>query len=1204
MKTEALDLIGGPLDQVRLIEASAGTGKTYAICLLYLRLLIERAVSVKQILVVSFTKAATAELRERIRARLSGALHRLHHPEETEPDAALRDLLLRYGMEGRSSANLIAIIDAAIADFDESAIYTIHGFCKRVLDDEPFVTGMPLEMELEADDALIRHAVLLDLYREWLADPVVTPAVATRVWKGDTLKKLDRELRRWLSKPRALPVWDAATPATVPVSVADEQTYQEARDLWRQHRDQITARVMQGRGNYPKNTYSEDAVRECAAQWDQIFDASTMTTAQLPTKGNFLDRFSRSKLNEPKKQKGCAPIEDHPFFDLADRLLMAWRARDADFDRIWSALIRRVVEIGPVRVAAAKRRNRTLSYDDLLKSVYDRLTGPAAQELAASLRTKYPVALVDEFQDTDPLQYGVFSTLYGQTGTLFMVGDPKQAIYSFRNADLNVYLEAGRSATAVHTLSDNQRSSETYLTALNAIFGLNPRAFLIDDLNYHTLRLGAKRRPPFRDDGAERGALHVWTLTESGDTEWPSLSASRQSAAQATAAEIARLLSDSARGLVQYDNRPLRAGDIAVIVPTKARGREVRSQLAALNIGAVEISRDSVYATDEAEDIDRILAAVLEPTRVGLVKAALATALLGCTASGIAALASDDQSLVEHVERFVVYRDLWHRRGVGVMLRRLMAEYGVEERVLTGPMGERRLTNLRHLLELIHTAAEEHPTADGLHRWLQSARAEDSAEEVAQMRLESDQNLIQIVSIHTSKGLEYPIVFCPTLWDDFLKNDRDRGAAYEYFDPSLGFVIDYRSDDTSRDYAKQRVAYERHAERLRLIYVALTRAVHRCYLIAGAFKSGKSMRAAGRTSLQWLVTRGETFDDHLKSDRTSAEINAAWLDFAAPLSCVRCTPLPRSAGVPLVAGASNAFPIVAAPVRRLPAITWRMGSYSGLIHGSAHEGGATDRDARAPSIEGPIPPVDLADEDILRFPRGARAGECVHAVFEHADFTDPSAWSDVIAEALRQHPPETSATATPVDYRPHLRRMLHDVVQTALPRGFALATVPSPRRLVEWEFTLPAHQLDPGRLGALLDAYGYRVPQLHFSALTGYIRGFVDLIFEHDSRFYLVDWKSNYLGATPEAYAPEAVESAMVSNGYHLQHLLYTVALHRYLSNRVSDYNYDRHVGGTLYLFVRGVRPSWGSAGIYHRVPERSLIESLSALLGEGGTVR
>ena len=535
MRRGELDLIGGPLQGMRLVEASAGTGKTYAVCLLYLRLLLERGLDVSQILVVSFTNAATAELRERIRARLTGALHRLGNRDEAEQDPALRDLLARYASEGRDFDALRNVLALAVADFDRSAIYTIHGFCKRVLDDEPFVTGLPLVLELVTDDAEIRDSVLADLYRAWLARHPPDAAMAARLWDPSTLKRLGRELQRRLAKPLAKLVWPEKAAPAAPLSANDDVSFQEARALWLQERATIVGILKAGRAQLNGNIFTDKTIEDGASQWDEVFTAGHIAEVNR-FDWNRIDRYRRS-CQKPKQRQ--APIGEHRFFDLADIVAAVLARRADEVEASWFRLLELIVEDGPEAVRAAKQTQRVMSFDDLLHQLHGKLNASdaGATTLAGSLRARYPVALVDEFQDTDPQQYGVFKAIYQTGGSLFLVGDPKQAIYRFRNADLNVYFAASREAQAVETLTHNQRSSKDYLDALNALFGRNRAAFGLEDLQYHPLELGQKRRPPFSDSATSRAALQCWSLTTAAEGAPPTLQQARLWSAQATAAD-------------------------------------------------------------------------------------------------------------------------------------------------------------------------------------------------------------------------------------------------------------------------------------------------------------------------------------------------------------------------------------------------------------------------------------------------------------------------------------------------------------------------------------------------------------------------------------------------------------------------------------------------------------------------------------------
>jgi exodeoxyribonuclease V beta subunit len=432
---------------------------------------------------------------------------------------------------------------------------------------------------------------------------------------------------------------------------------------------------------------------------------------------------------------------------------------------------------------------------------------------------------------------------------------------------------------------------------------------------------------------------------------------------------------------------------------------------------------------------------------------------------------------------------------------------------------------------------------------------------------------------------------------------------------------------------------EADAERLRLIYVALTRAVHRCYLVVGSY----SVQSFGRPSttecsgnpLNWLVAGDGIVPEDWRDSKTSAQrIGDAWNTLAntakrthtdmsvgtdTNTQPVAIEPLPDAAPVPVDIPRPAADSLAARTPPEHIAFGWWIGSYSSLAHGARSEA-AADHDLRAEDLL-PLPPAGegrgegspsprasraqalatLPPDDILRFPRGARAGETLHAIFERADFADSSAWPDVVAHALRFNPPQASGDSA--SWSAMAQRLLADVTATHLPSGHRLADITRARRLVELEFSLPAAALDARALTATLRRHGYPVDALAFGRLEGYLRGFIDLVYEHRGRFHVLDWKSNHLGFRAEDYAAAKVADAMAQQGYHLQYLLYTVALHRYLRQRLRDYDYERHVGGVSYLFVRGVRPSWqntdGSAtGVYFHRPSLEVIEELDALLG------
>lgn len=1201
------DLFGSPLHGVRLIEASAGTGKTWNISGLYLRLLLEQQRDVQQILVVTFTNAATAELRDRIRARIAEVLARLEGGGAASPDPFVDDLLGAMRAAGRDDDAMRARLTRALRSFDEAAIFTIHGFCKRALDDAPFAAGLPLAQELIDDDSALRQEVASDFWRMRVAGADLQPALAAWLLKyKESPEGWAELLRRHGGKPLSRVAWPDDTEAARPIVLPDGMAaaFEHARALWLADRDRILHCVTEALPRLNGNKYRPDTVAAATSQWDDVFTADD---AGVVPKGDKLDRLATQSLQPKKGQKGC---QEHPFFALAQQLVDGWTSLEQQLERARTVLVRQLVEQGPAQLRERKRGRRVLAFDDMLFNLHERLAAEGGDVLAATLRRRFPVALIDEFQDTDPLQFAIFDRVYArQPGHLLvLVGDPKQAIYSFRNADLHTYLHARKQAQAENTLGHNQRSTPELLRALNTLFTANRRAFLLEGLDYHAVEAGKKARKPFVDTTQPRAALQLWALPSQRDGTPLNKPDAKLAAARACAAEIARLLAAAQRQEVLLDGRPLEAGQVAVLVRSHREGSTMREALLALGLGSVELRQASVFRTVDAQELQTVLLAVAEPGREPLLRAALATELLGLDALQLDALSADESAMLRWLHRFESYRDTWLKRGVAPMLRALMAGESIHARMLRRPDGERRLTNLRHLAELLHAASQQHAGPEALLRWLQRERREPQWTDATQVRLESDRNLVQIVTVHKAKGLEYPVVFCPFLWDG-SGGGRGGPRGCEYHADDGTHVIDYR--DVKDDKAiKARIRREADAERLRLAYVALTRAVHRCYLVVGGYtkRTGKSASTTEctRNPLNWLVA-GEGMDPSAwpENKLTVDDVVAAWARVAQrgdPV--VALQPMPGGAGTPVQLPRPAPEQLAALDPPAAIAPGWRIGSYSALAHGVRRDtdGAAADRDlhADAPAIaQAPAPAV--AADDILRFPRGARAGESLHAIFERVAFRPSAEWPEAIAATLRFHPPGPGADAAAL--APMVQRMLADVTATVLPGGFALRDIAPGRLRPELEFNLSAPSLDTARLVAAMRRHGVVAPPLARQQLQGYLRGFIDLVFEHGGRFHILDWKSNHLGSSVRDYALERVEAAMQAQGYHLQYLLYAVAVHRWLGQRLAGYDYDRHFGAAHYLFVRGVRPDWRNAdgspaGVFHARPPRALVEELDAVIG------
>lgn len=1231
MRVNEFDVLTCPLEGRTLVEASAGTGKTWNIGGLYLRLLLEKRLEVKDILVVTFTRAATDELRDRIRNRIAAALAYLEGRGTGSGDGFTSALLDRLCGQGYSVEEMADILRLAFQSFDQTAIFTIHSFCQRALALSAFSSGQAFAMKAETDDSELVQEVVNDFWRRHVAGGRFSPTFSG--WleqKRFTPDRLATQLRQHLKKPLATVKWpdtaDTAQAETVQETIGRLETvFVEASACWTAEKETVMTLLKEkcADGTLNKTSYRIPYIDSAAAAFDRLFatgDALAMIGEKDKT-----GHMTASKLAKSTRKNREMP--QHPFFRLAEMLAETCREVETELEAVRYGLLKRFLAEAGDSLKEKKRERRTIAFDDMLGNLYEALHDPDMPWLAEAVRKHFPAALIDEFQDTDPLQYAIFSAIYGESDApVFLVGDPKQAIYSFRNADLHTYLAARKRLDARFTLIENHRSVPGLINACNTLFSINERAFMQDGLDFVPVRPGNRALPHLHDESGDAGKetenMRVWMLPETENGPPARSDALRQSV-EVVADEIARLIRAGQNGTCTLDGRPVGAGDMAVLVRSHNEAARIREILANRGIGSVSFSQDSVFHSREARELECVLHAMMTPDNEPLLRAAVSTEMMGLDSAAIEALADDETVFSGLLERFEQYRRAWLSQGAGYALHWLFDREGVVARLLALPDGERRMTNLRHLAELVSREDESKNAPDSLMHWYTSQRENDHRAEEAELRLETDRNLVQVMTMHRSKGLEFPFVFCPLLWDNYPRNAARTGDGIEYHDGDET-VIDYRSlSDADSQVARKRTEVEQAAEMMRLIYVALTRAVHRCYLVAGCYYDWRGNTMQSRKSLlNWLVAgNGFSPKDWLnggsekKTDTVSLpevrEICDVWKALEDRSPHIRVSELPSPVYRTVGRDDGKRKILSARTFAKTLDIRWRMNSFSGLIHNAVDETETGDHDER--ETTGGIPvsveefPAFLKEDDILLFPKGTYAGSCLHAVLENADFTDRTTWKMAVETALSRYPQdadgpfhgETEATKT--SCHAMALDMLENVLATPLPGGIMLNTVENGRKLVEWPFCLSSALLSARQMNRLAERFGYAVPQLAFDDMTAYLNGFVDLVFEADGRFWLLDWKSNHLGYRQEDYCATRIDEAMTEHGYHWQYLLYTVALHRYLASRIPEYDYDRHFGGVFYLFVRGVRPAWRQAdgspsGVFFHKPERRVIEAADRL--------
>ncbi len=1184
---EVFDVYRAALDRPTLIEASAGTGKTWAVGGLYLRLVVESGLAVENILVVTYTKAATAELSGRIRARLAGMLAELRgRGGDDEFCRTYRERIFDPELAARRLTH-------ALRCFDDAAIFTIHAFCQRVLTESAFESGMEFATELLPDERDILREIIDDYWRREI-QPAGGLWVGFLAGERQTPDAWLMEIAPHIGKQSFLalsPLADAGGAAAQEARFAAD--YEAARRLWLTRRGEITALLLEHPG-LKANIYNKAKLGEWFAGFDGYF-ADAAAGLAVPEK---LAKLTPEALLAGTKKDHAPP--EHPFFSACAALADSADGLQALFRHKLAALKADLLRYCEAELPARKQARQLVSYHDLLNRLHDALHAAHGEHLAQTIRARYPAALIDEFQDTDPVQYGIFRRLYrGQELPVFFVGDPKQAIYGFRGADVHTYLQSYGDTRSHTTQNTNQRSAPPLVGTLNALFGGHARPFLLEHIGYRPVEATQRPLGELQVDGDDGLAFrfHLFEQPGGGDKPLAKDQANRL-AARDCATEIVRLLNLAAQGKARLTKngatRPLGGGDIAVLVPAHRQGRLVQEELTRRGVTSVRYGQENVFASREAAELECVLLAVAEPGRESLVRAALAAGLGGAAASGIYALGEDERAAEQVADAFSRYHELWRDHGFMRFFRSWLEEQGVAQCLLRCQDGERRLTNLLHLAELLQVESHARQGMDALLGWLSRAiRSPRSDDEGALLRLESDAERVRIVTIHASKGLEYPVVFCPFLWDGRLWQKNE--SAVVFHDPAQENRPTLDLGSAEFGMHKSLASEERLAEKLRLLYVALTRAQYRCVVAWGHVREMES------SALAWLLHDTGKAPEPLAAlaeqfaGMSAAAIAQAVRDFAARAGACVAVEACRGDDKHYAPVGEIRQTLAALPFARTLFPGWRMASFSALSAGRHSE--APDYDATPAAAEA------APQADIFAFPRGAQPGTCLHAIFEGWDFTrrDPAALQAWVAEQLKGHFIEEK-------WAPVVARSVQAALDAPLDAsGIRLAEVAPARRLVELGFVFPIAGLDLERLRRLFadpalgvaPEYAAALENLDFHRAEGYMMGFIDLVFEAQGRYYLADYKSNWLGGEADCYAPPLLRQAMAGNHYYLQYLIYCVALHRYLRARLADYDYRRHFGGVFYLFLRGIDPAiGGDNGIYRNRPDVRLIEALDRLMG------
>jgi exodeoxyribonuclease V beta subunit len=1109
-----------PLEGSNLIEASAGTGKTYSIAILVLRLVVEKGFPVSGILMVTFTKAAVAELQDRIRLFIRQAERASN--EERIADAKIAGIVnaakAAYGDElvrGR--------LRDAVLFLDETPVLTIHSFCQQTLNEFAFETAQLFGAEMLPDPKALIQSGLDDFWRRHVT--TLPLELLSSIWTDKLRAEWLQALKEHLGG-KIYFGYDAETDYQ-----SDEAAMKALLESLR-----VAAAVVQER-------HDELAryIRENHAALAGVTAANRFAVKSFGPELKRPDGFIKV-LREKKETGYVVKIYPEPL-----RLLAELELAEAGLNllqRDWRLRLSflAIQEVSR-HLQERKQRSNLLGYDDMIQNLHRALVLRENPRLVEALQKKYPAVFIDEFQDTDREQYEIFRTAFEGGSILFYIGDPKQSIYAFRKADIFTYFMARSGVDKRYGMNQNFRSGEQLIHAMNRFFlpkpGFDTFAFgkaedAIDYIPVESPQPNSKG--VFRHAGEAEAPLTVFECSN------------LEACASAAADQISALLGGDYTILKKAREERIKPSDIGVLVRRAFEGVQVKKALGLMGIPAVSIDESKVLQTDEAKAVLRILQAAAQPDRSAINRALLAP-FTGLQIDDLLRL--DDEAALRYFTR---YRDRWQRDGLYTAVMSFFGDFQVQQRLSEGrvPGAERVLSNLLQVTELVHELQSRKALSNAeTLAWLERAISGMDVEgDAYEQRVESDEEAVRIVTIHRSKGLEYPIVIAPFL--DFVP--RRNQDFFSFRDPETGR---YYGIEGFRITAEQQALHreQEEQENRRLLYVAITRAVHACYI----FRNTKSKIS----TLQLFLDELRNADPdliHFAEGPPDAASGRFHLERRDALRPTRHSPF------------------------RLVQPDWRRLSYTGLAGI-----GAIHRFGRARGSE------EEYDRFIfLELSRGRVTGELVHYILERASFQEQDRWEHVIESAIRRFAPGKKEA-----YQPMLRRMLEQIVAAPISIGgrtFQLQDVNWRNRISEFEFDFPVPSFRLERLQELSSEDATFRLKDSLPDAEGMMNGKIDLFFGHEGRFYILDWKTNYLGDSVEDYSSTQLKAAMNAESYHLQYLIYTVAAVKYLRSRIPGFSYEQHFGGVVYLFLRGVRAG-NESGLFTARPAEEFLRRLEQLL-------
>ncbi len=1119
------DALNVPLEKKNLVEASAGTGKTFSIAVMVLRLILEKDINIKEILLVTFTNNAVAELDERVRMFLRSAFEYANSNKATSD--VIQTIVNRcIDKEGKEA--VIRKLNNSILFLDETSVMTIHSFCHETLSNLAFETGQLFVSELVTN---LDDIVVSQVQEFWRNEIVTLPIEILSLLQqsGFDQKNIINVIATYLSGKRyyafdenvSYKVTGSDRELVTRVQNFDEfknNSYQKLASILAKQKDSIKT-------NLEKNKNAR-VIAECI---DEV---------------NSFVAIVREKRDKQYVEKNI-PGEILEIIDiLSEEEQLLEQQGSAFVTLLYCSALENVV----AGVSAYCSTKGIQSFDSLIKNLYTALKGSNREKIIAALKRKYRAAFIDEFQDTDKWQYDIFLDSFGKDVVLFLIGDPKQSIYAFRQADINTYFKAYKDADYLYSMNVNFRSSTAMIESMNEFF--MPQQdfdFFYFQNAQDSIKYFVVSSPTENTKG--------YFLTNNNRDKGISIctNGKKEEILKDAAQRIFQLLTNSKYCIETTEGkRKIIPADIGILVKNKNYGHEIRKYLGQYNIPSVFVADEKIMETEEAKELYRLIEAIYDPV-VENINGALVNSFTGYKSTD--AVSFD----VEHIiELFKGYKQTWESQSIYSCLATFISDFGIED-YLRNPEtfnGLRIITNLYQLMELLQkTAYHQHLKQAELLSWYKRALELDLMEkDESTIRLESDADAVTIMTIHKSKGLQFNIVFAVQMNLEFY-NKNPLVSIYEN--------DEYITLPKEGMNEQQKAAAETQSEQefRRLMYVAVTRAVYKCFV----FNSLQSKKSA-------LTEMIPKLRDAPSIDLTPEVIDLDSIDYTQKYKRQKNEkPVPEKL--------KNKF--------QLKDPHWRYMSYSRLA--------AKDTFALAPADEiiSTTAPSEYDEFVFKKLRKGNITGNMVHYIFERIDFRNPSHHEYIIADAVRRF--AASNTEIYTQWLPTFAdHVLNSIIHTGT-TSFQLSDIGSEARVAEMEFDFSTIQCNASQLTAALKEAGLNIQLKGNEPLHGLMKGFIDLLFEHEGKYYILDWKTNFLGDRVEDYESSCLESAMEQLNYQLQLVIYTLAVKKYLFSRLGDFD-DEMFGGVIYCFVRGMRKGT-SNGIYFYRPQENLTTRLESIL-------